>query len=1152
MNAEEWTHVFDHPYASLKSAAATHAQLKPTPMRIPPFSTVAVPFAWMLRSEQNAIDERTPEALPLDEEPPFDSPWVFGRARQEALLDLFFRNLQTGSPLVFFYTKDGNPLGDQINRLVVGVGEIAWMKPDPTVYESASADTYPMWDRLFTHSIKPDGRAGFLLPYHDYLAPTGDAEEDARRFELMREAAVAPDRANIRTFSYVSELATPDVALSTLVQCLESVRKIRQHGIASGPWELREEWLNEQIAKAWQDRGPFPGLGVALEALGLRLGTALVLELSSKGAWKPEDDPWELTDAILRGDHEPPQAAYEDDVAAVRRTWVGLSDERRELLKLLSRFDLTVDEVRRWFDAGKRESMLEWALPDVEILRNPYRVVETDLADADELSIGIGTIDRGLLPDASVAVHHPVPEPSRVGSPNDTRRVRAAIVSILRRSATAGDSLVSTSEVLTRLDDLDLVRPITVGRDWMEAEQDGLSEVMDRVSIEVANQTLESLQLIDLADREKWLAKTLNARAARTLPSLEADWATLIAGAVADAGGAVDSENPRHREALDEQVAALEAVTTRRLAVLTGKAGTGKTSVVGALLRDEALRSGGILLLAPTGKARVKLAKAAGGKAMTVAQFLHGLGRYDGKRQRVRFTGDTYAAERTVVIDECSMLTLDALYAVLQALDLAHVQRIVLVGDPHQLPPIGVGRPFADFIAFLDRMHEEGDPIAGALATLEEELRTAKGGEESDTLRLASWFTSSEQSVAADRVLSDLDLIKEFNDLKVVFWTTPEELYERLGEQFVAHLRLESPGDVDGFNRALGFDDNGWVPYDDPGGAENFQILSPVRMRPHGVLELNRRIQRRYRADEIAHAFNSWATSLGDEGIVMRDKVIQLRNGKRRGFDGKDGVDEYLANGEVGLVARDKNHWLDVAFAGRPNVRFGYRSKEFPAGSGPLQLAYALTVHKAQGSDFNVVFVVLPRQTRLLSRELVYTALTRARTQLVLLIEGDDVSALYDYSRPERSETQRRNTNLFQAIVRTGADDVPYAENLIHRTLKGHMVRSKSELVIANVLFNDGLGDQYAYERQVTGGFRDGKLRPDFTFVDPSGDLIVWEHLGMLKKPKYRSDWEWKKQWYLDNGYVENETLFTTEDDPLGGLDSTRVKAVADAIAQRL
>ncbi|WP_330981741.1 C-terminal helicase domain-containing protein [Mycobacterium triplex] len=67
-----------------------------------------------------------------------------------------------------------------------------------------------------------------------------------------------------------------------------------------------------------------------------------------------------------------------------------------------------------------------------------------------------------------------------------------------------------------------------------------------------------------------------------------------------------------------------------------------------------------------------------------------------------------------------------------------------------------------------------------------------------------------------------------------------------------------------------------------------------------------------------------------------------------------------------------------------------YRKRQFSVGSGPLQLAYALTVHKAQGSEFNTVFVVLPKNSRLMTRELLYTALTRSRSRLVLPIEGSD------------------------------------------------------------------------------------------------------------------------------------------------------------------
>src|SRR5207248_10865809 len=102
--------------------------------------------------------------------------------------------------------------------------------------------------------------------------------------------------------------------------------------------------------------------------------------------------------------------------------------------------------------------------------------------------------------------------------------------------------------------------------------------------------------------------------------------------------------------------------------------------------------------------------------AQNVAQFLYGLGRYDGARQRVRFAGDSkHRLERTVVIDECSMLTEDQLVALLEAIDLGHVQRIILVGDPHQLPPIGVGRPFADLVAHLDAAADSSYPSTSAL-----------------------------------------------------------------------------------------------------------------------------------------------------------------------------------------------------------------------------------------------------------------------------------------------------------------------------------------------------------------------------------------------------------------------------------------------------
>lgn len=1151
MSSRPWTRAIKHPYQELKNAEATHGHLRVTNVTVPAHATFAIPFARMLRDAQSQIADATPDRLPEDQEPPFPTRWVFGRNRQKKLLDMFFDPIVPDRSLVFYYTKEGQPISDDITRLIVGVGQVTKVAPTLEYDSVGSKATPPVWEHLVHHSIRPDRAEGFLLPYHVYLEPTGDEREDARRRDLVREIAVTPDPEHTRVFSYFSEHAAADVALSTLVRCLDAVGAIRRHGIAEGPWQAREEWLNEQIARTWRDRGAFPGLGSALEALGLRLGTALSLELIASGRIDSESDPWPVVDALLRGEAQPPQSAYAADIEAVKPTWAKLTDERRALIELLSRFALSPTQAERWFEVRLRNAATTQPLTDRQILENPYRISESELGSSDEPAAGIGVIDRGLFPDDTIAAACPVPELSRVESTADPRRVRAAAVACLRRAADDGDSLLSAVEVLSRIERLDLQRPGIVPLDWFAGHEEFLAGVIRRLDTEVPSfdgpQTVAALQLEQHAKTEEKLGKLLLKRAARPVYTTGADWRTLLIEAITASGIKVDVDVARHGDALADQEKALERITTRRLGVLVGRAGTGKTSVLGALVRCKPIADEGILFLAPTGKARVRLQRATNRDAQTIAQFLYRLGRYDGARQRVRFTGEkTHRKEKTVVIDECSMLTMDDLYAVTQALDLGHVGRLILVGDPNQLPPIGVGRPFADLVGVLDEPAAPEEAAAvDARARLSVEVRTALGGP-SDALRLAAWFTNEPQPKDADRVLSDLDLGEPFKDLQIVTWRTPEELRVRLTEQLQTHLELSGPDDVDGFNRALGLTPEGFVPFNDHDGAERFQVLSPVRMHPHGVRDLNRWFQRRFRQR------SQRAPTIGDEQIGRMDKVIQLRNRKRWGWGKEVGDQEvYLANGEIGTVATTKNGWFNVAFVGRPDIRFGYRSKKFDEDGGPLELAYALTVHKSQGSDFGVVFLVVPK-TRMLSRELLYTGLTRAKEKLVLLVEGEDASTLYDFTRPERSETARRNTNLFRAAVREDLDRTPYAEHLIHRLSDGRMVRSKSELAIGIELQRLGMWERCHYERILVGTARPGRLRPDFTFIDSAGDEIVWEHLGMLSKESYREAWNWKLQWYADNGFEEGKNLFTTRDGADGSLNQGDITAVAEAIDTEL
>ena len=164
----------------------------------------------------------------------------------------------------------------------------------------------------------------------------------------------------------------------------------------------------------------------------------------------------------------------------------------------------------------------------------------------------------------------------------------------------------------------------------------------------------------------------------------------------------------------------------------------------------------------------------------------------------------------------------------------------------------------------------------------------------------------------------------------------------------------------------------------------------------------------------------------------------------------------------------------------------------------------------------------------------------------MLLVE-DSPNWLYAYSKPQYSVLAKRNTNLFSFQVRHEKNNIPYVEGLIHKTKRdGLIVRSKSEVIIANELINSGL--KFEYERELQEGGRTCYL--DFTFVDDCGEIIIWEHLGMLDLPSYKESWEKKLAFYHSIGYKEGENLFTTQDGDNGAFDTMDVLKVIEEIKE--
>ena len=230
--------------------------------------------------------------------------------------------------------------------------------------------------------------------------------------------------------------------------------------------------------------------------------------------------------------------------------------------------------------------------------------------------------------------------------------------------------------------------PCAISGDWIAAFKESFVPHLESVETAAG---LSAWQLDRYAGTRALIGSRIRRRLGGARHAGEYNWRELIATAL---GGTAKNGDVSEGAARAEKASALEELYRARASVLIGPAGTGKTTLLLALLSLDQVRKGGVLLLAPTGKARVQMQKKAGDvKAFTLAQFLLGLDCYDTQTGAYLVTNAPSRENgfATVVIDEASMLTEDQLAATLDAIDPSSVQRLILVGDPRQLPPIGAG-----------------------------------------------------------------------------------------------------------------------------------------------------------------------------------------------------------------------------------------------------------------------------------------------------------------------------------------------------------------------------------------------------------------------------------------------------------------------------
>ncbi len=1131
-----------------------------------PFSFLATPYRWTLKDDAmespNAkfytqYDDSIEIAIG-------SGSWVSNGKNQKRIFDYFYKNIIPNKSLVVAYAK-AVPFIESSGRIIIGIGFVdsvgKLQEYDYSEPPTGDMMTSFLWERNIGHSIRTDRKNGFLFPFAEiqkYLASNPLQNPD----ELV---VIAPEDYRDE-FSYATEHLSHDALIQTLNRTITTLKKYNDIRLPYGEgesWDNCIKWCEERLKEVWADRGAYPGLGAVLSALGVPFGFDVADSLKAKYKdnllWDNISQALENLSRLLPDDQKGILTHFtrtkREDVADV-------ITEHRSYLELLSRITLTLLQAQLLLDDATRasHSLCYYAdqLTDIhnkdlsaDIIANPYILYEKTYRLEAKYQIGIGKIDLAMFPPEYMkAQFFPIPDDNRISEQDDKRRLRAIIVSVLELEATNGSSLMLANETVEavakfRSDVPDIESDIRLQTIQQKRRKDFFDLLFVQFPIKIIPESGDereetALQLIRLQAVSSKIQTFLNSRIEGFIKIAD-NWEALLDSVL---NKEQQSEEKREQEARKEKVTAIAKMAQSHISVLTGGAGTGKTTTLAALCKSKAIQSEGILVLAPTGKARVVLSSKLRDEkiphtAKTLFQFLKNTKHCDINTWSYYLSGKPdNGTPATVIVDECSMLTEEMFAALVEAIQGA--KRVVFVGDPNQLPPIGTGKPFFDLVQKLKG--QEGQPHYTNLLVSNRQKNGGVSGLRLD-VELSKLFTDD----LATQVCEDLfvQIAEDNTNIEFIKCENVDSLPKYI-EQAFAKIGIM---DVDDFDRSLGGVLNGsWMNFNDAKSIESWQILSPYRNKEVvGTRDINAFIQTRFRLPKPAtHRITK--EPLGIDGIRYAEKVINIQNQDRKSWNwgvwSRNGLpmndcEKYIANGEIGIVRELQNNSHVVQFSSQIGYEYNFNNGITEADS-QLELAYALTIHKAQGSGFNATIFILIEPERglspLVTREMLYTALTR-QSDKVFIIYNKEPSEIRKYGGAELSDLAHRKTNLFGDVVLRQVKNGWFDSKLIHITADGTPVRSKSEVIVYNMLLD--AGKHPIYEQKLMLG--NISVHPDFTITTDAG-TVYWEHLGMLGDYGYRKDWERKKKLYAKHGITEeNGNLVLSQDELSGAIDTQKI-----------
>ena len=394
--------------------------------------------------------------------------------------------------------------------------------------------------------------------------------------------------------------------------------------------------------------------------------------------------------------------------------------------------------------------------------------------------------------------------------------------------------------------------------------------------------------------------------------------------------------------------------------LLTGGPGTGKTTTVRGIVALFQKMGLSIVLAAPTGRAAKRMSELTGMEAQTIHRLLGTTWNETAHQVTFQKTEKEPLEAEAVIVDEMSMVDVALFSALLRALRPG--TRLVLVGDADQLPSVGAGNVFSDLI------------------------RSRK----IETVFLREVFRQAERSAIirnAHRV--NLGQSPELSGNQGDFFFLCRRDAQRAVSTVLELCRTRLP-------------DNMHIP------AEQIQVLTPTRKGPCGTVNLNRLLQDALNPKAPSKRELTW----GERVFRVGDRIMQTRNDYDVMWEKDDGtVGTGLFNGDVGRIADIDagGEWLALDFDGRKALYSVEMLSE-------IDLAYAQTVHKAQGSEYRcVVLAAMPAAPGLMVRGVLYTALTRARELLVIV--GDDAAIR---SMAANDKRQKRYSGLKWRLCHVG------------------------------------------------------------------------------------------------------------------------------------